>query len=87
MGQMGNENKFKPNQNILESHEDDESNLYPPFPNNKNPQNQSQNNDSIFMGKRNQTNIQQTAPSQNVNKKGKASTINVEELQGAVHAT
>jgi hypothetical protein len=31
MGQVGIDNKFKTNPNILESHEDDESNIYPSY--------------------------------------------------------
>jgi len=37
------------------------------------------------MGKRNINHVGQTAPNANGGKKLKANTINVEELQGAVH--
>lgn len=45
---------------------------------------QKSSNDTSFAGKRNQA-MQQTAPNQPSNKRSKASTLNVEELQGASH--
>ena len=68
---LGKAKGYKTNPNILDSHQDDD-NMVAQI-------NQKNSHDPQFMGKRNQVLHQQTAPNQTA-KRGKASTINVEDL-------
>lgn len=78
---MGVESKVKTNPNILESHDEEDANGYPTGQAKHNQSSGASNAEQAFMGKRNQAHAQATAPTANA-KKGKANTINVEELEG-----
>lgn len=69
---------YKTNPNILDSHREEDIIIQ------QINQKAAQQNDSQFMGKRNQV-MQQTAPINQTNKRTKANTINVDDLQGQNH--
>ena len=76
--------QYKTNPNILPTHEEEElannaTHASATMPKSANT------SEAQFMGKRNQHQVQQTAPTANRERKTKANTINVDELNGGVH--